>query len=145
MATYFEYKCKGCGYTKAANPKGKDMVMMGEVHNYLCPEVKKPPAFTCRRFPIFVNLKSNLYENTKMSSDIAEQILGGGFLHTDISEEFLAGILQRGSEDVDHVVDDEETVVVMLTHIYINRRVLLVMALNVELLLLGEQTRVDGG
>ena len=28
MATYYEYKCKGCGYTKAANPKGKDMVMM---------------------------------------------------------------------------------------------------------------------
>lgn len=41
MATYYEYKCKGCGYTKAANPKGKDMVMMGEVHNYLCPECKE--------------------------------------------------------------------------------------------------------
>ena len=145
MATYFEYKCKGCGYTKAANPKGKDMVMMGEVHNYLCPEVKKPPTFTCQRLPTFVYLKSNLYENTKKSSDIAEQILGRGHLHLDIGEELLAGILQRGPEDVDHVVDDEETVVVMLTHIYINRRVLLVMALNVELLLLGEQTRVDGG
>ena len=29
MATFFEYKCKGCGYTVNANPKGKDMVMMG--------------------------------------------------------------------------------------------------------------------
>ena len=30
MATFFEYKCNGCGYTVNANPKGKDMVMMGE-------------------------------------------------------------------------------------------------------------------
>ena len=30
MATFYEYKCKGCGYTVKANPKGKDMVMMGE-------------------------------------------------------------------------------------------------------------------
>ena len=29
MATFYEYKCKGCGYTVNANPKGKDMVMMG--------------------------------------------------------------------------------------------------------------------
>ena len=36
MATYFEYKCKSCGHTVNANPKGKDMVMMGEVHHYLC-------------------------------------------------------------------------------------------------------------
>lgn len=25
MATLFEYKCKKCGYTKSANPKGHDM------------------------------------------------------------------------------------------------------------------------
>ena len=36
MAEFFEYKCKKCGYTVAANPQGKDMVMMGEIHNYLC-------------------------------------------------------------------------------------------------------------
>lgn len=41
MATYFEYKCKKCGHTVNANPKGKDMVMMGEVHNYLCSECKE--------------------------------------------------------------------------------------------------------
>ena len=57
-------------------------------------------------------------------------------MHTDIGEEFLAGILQRGPEDVDHIVDNKETVVVMLTHIYINGWVLLVVALHVELLLL---------
>ena len=38
MASYKEYECEGCGYTVAANPKGKDMVMMGEVYNYLCPD-----------------------------------------------------------------------------------------------------------
>ena len=41
MATYYEYKCKKCGYAKAANPKGKDMVMMGEVHHYLCSDCKE--------------------------------------------------------------------------------------------------------
>lgn len=35
MSRYFEYKCKGCGYTPNVNPKGKDMVMMGEVQNFL--------------------------------------------------------------------------------------------------------------
>ena len=27
MATLFEYKCKKCGYSVSANPKGHDMVM----------------------------------------------------------------------------------------------------------------------
>ena len=40
MATYFEYKCKSCGHTVNANPKGKDMVMMGEIHHYLCEDCK---------------------------------------------------------------------------------------------------------
>ena len=31
MATLFEYKCKKCGYSKSANPKGHDTVMMGEL------------------------------------------------------------------------------------------------------------------
>lgn len=34
MARYIEYKCEGCGYIVAANPKGKDMVMMGEIYSY---------------------------------------------------------------------------------------------------------------
>ena len=38
MASYKEYKCEGCGYTVNANPKGKDMVMMGEVYSYFCPD-----------------------------------------------------------------------------------------------------------
>ena len=41
MAHYKEYKCEDCGYTVAANPKGKDMVMMGEIYSYLCPDCKE--------------------------------------------------------------------------------------------------------
>ncbi len=41
MAIYKEYKCEGCGYTLAANPKGKDMVMMGETETFLCPDCKE--------------------------------------------------------------------------------------------------------
>ena len=36
MATLFEYKCKKCGYSKSANSKGHDIVMMGEIYNYHC-------------------------------------------------------------------------------------------------------------
>ena len=36
MATLFEYKCKSCGYTVAAHPKGHDMIMMGEQYTYHC-------------------------------------------------------------------------------------------------------------
>lgn len=41
MATLFEYKCKSCGYTKAANPKGHGMIMSGELHSYLCDGCKE--------------------------------------------------------------------------------------------------------
>ena len=47
-----------------------------------------------------------------------------------VGEELLAGILQRGSKDVDHIVNNEEAVMIMLTHIYNNRWVLLVMAVS---------------
>ena len=40
MATYFEYKCKGCGYTVNANPKGLDTIMMGEQYTYHCDDCK---------------------------------------------------------------------------------------------------------
>lgn len=41
MASYKEYKCEGCGYTVNANPKGMDMVMMGEINSYLCSDCKE--------------------------------------------------------------------------------------------------------
>ena len=71
---------------------------------------------------------------TQMSlSDNTEQILWGGLLHLDVGEEFFAGILQAGSEEVDHIVDDQESVVVALAVVDCNRRILLVMALDIQL------------
>ena len=66
-------------------------------------------------------------------------------MHADVGEELLAGIFQTGPEDVDHIVDDQETVVIPLADVDGNGRVLLVMALNVELLLLRELAGIDGG
>ena len=66
-------------------------------------------------------------------------------MDADVGEELLAGIFQRGPEDVDHIVDNEETVVIPLADIDGYVWVLLVVALNVELLLLGELAGVDGG
>ena len=66
-------------------------------------------------------------------------------LHADIGEELLAGILQRGPKEIDHIVDNEETVVVPLTDVDGDGRILLVVALHGELLLLGELASVDGG
>ena len=66
-------------------------------------------------------------------------------MHADVGEELLAGIFQTGPEDIDRIVDDEETVVVLLTDVDGDGRILLVMALYVELLLLGELTGVDSG
>ena len=41
MARYYEYKCKGCGYTVNANPKGHDMIMMGEQYTYHCEDCQE--------------------------------------------------------------------------------------------------------
>ena len=47
MATYYEYKCKGCGYTVNSNPKGKDMVMMGELYSYHCKDCNEIVDVSC--------------------------------------------------------------------------------------------------
>ena len=58
MARLFEYKCKRCGYSINANPKGHDMIMSGELNSYLCEDCKeivhvlypygeKPEKITC--------------------------------------------------------------------------------------------------
>ena len=62
-----------------------------------------------------------------------EQFLRGGFLHLDVGEEFLAGIFQAGAKEVNHIIDNQESVVVTLAVIDGDRWILLVMALNVEL------------
>ena len=71
--------------------------------------------------------------------------MGRGLLHADIGEELLSCILQAGTKDVDHIVDDEEAVVITLANIYYNGWILLVVTLHVELLLLRELAGVDGG
>ena len=77
-------------------------------------------------------------------SDAAEQRLSRGLLHLDVGKEFLSGILQAGPEKIDHIVDDEKAVVIVLGGTYINRWVLLIVTLDVKLLLLGEMTCVYG-
>ena len=47
MATYYEYKCKGCGYAVNANPKGHDMIMSGELYSYLCEDCKEIVDISC--------------------------------------------------------------------------------------------------
>ena len=69
-------------------------------------------------------------------------------MHTDVGEKLLAGILQTGPEDVDHIVDDEKAVVISLTVIDSDGGILLVMSLDVKLELvqiLHMLTGVDGG
>ena len=59
-------------------------------------------------------------------------------MHADVGKELLPSILQTGTKDVDHIIDNEEAIVVSLAYIYNNRCILLVMPLHVELLLLRE-------
>ena len=69
-------------------------------------------------------------------------------MHADIGEEFLSGIFQRGPEDIDRIVDDEEAVMVSLTVIECYGWILLIMPLDVELQLshiLRQVMGVDGG
>ena len=69
-------------------------------------------------------------------------------MHANIGEEFFSGILQTGSKDIDHIVDNEKAVVVTLAVIDSNGRILLVMTLDVKLQLsqiLRLLTGVDGG
>ena len=56
-------------------------------------------------------------------------------MHPDVGEEFLSGIFEGGPEEIDYIVDDQEAVMIMLAGINCNRRVLLVVALHIKLLL----------
>ena len=68
-------------------------------------------------------------------------------MHADVGEEFLASILQAGTEDVDHIVDNEKAVVISLAVIDSDGWILLVMTLDVKLELFGIPellTSIDG-
>ena len=66
-------------------------------------------------------------------------------MHSDVGKEFLAGILQAGTKQINHIVDNQEAIVILLAGVDRNWWVLLVVALHIELLLLGELTGIDGG
>ena len=78
-------------------------------------------------------------------SDITEQFRWRRPLHADVGEEFLASVLQACAKDIDGIVDNQETVVIALAEVDGDRGILLVVALQVELLLRGELAGVDGG
>ena len=62
-------------------------------------------------------------------SDDTQQFCCRGLLHADVGEELLACVLQACAEDIDRIVDNQETIVVVLTDIDSDRRILLVVAL----------------
>ena len=66
-------------------------------------------------------------------------------MHADVGEEFLASVLQVCAKDIDGIVDNQETVVIALAEVDGDRGILLVVALQVELLLRGELAGVDCG
>ena len=41
MARLYEYKCKKCGYSINAHPKGHDTIMSGELFTYHCEDCKE--------------------------------------------------------------------------------------------------------
>ena len=76
------------------------------------------------------------HKDLLFSMDLPQQFCWIGLLHLDIGEEFLASIFQGGSKEIDRIVDDEKTVMIVTADVYIDRWVLLVVAQNIQLLLL---------
>ena len=66
-------------------------------------------------------------------------------MHLDVGKEFLAGILQTGTKEIHHIIDNQEAIVVALRGVNINWWILLVVTLQIQLLLLVQLTGVDGG
>ena len=129
--------CDGLGYLRQREPKGHNLVVRAK--NWDSAES-------------LVKLKSNANEITRcvhthvwFLSYHAEKFSRRCLLHSDVSEELLAGIFQAGTKQIDHIVDNQEAVVIVQASVDRNWWVLLVVALHIELLLLGELTGIDGG
>ena len=60
---------------------------------------------------------------------IVQQTSCWRFLHFDVGKEFLAGILQAGTKEIYHIVDNQKAIVIALRGVYINWRILLVVSL----------------
>ena len=72
----------------------------------------------------------------KTLSYIIQQFRCWGLLHFDVSEEFLACIFKAGPEEIYHIVDDQEPIMISLAEIDGDGWILLVMSRNVKLLLI---------
>ena len=42
-------------------------------------------------------------------------------LHSDVGEELFASVFQTGTKEIDHIINDEEAVMIVLAGIYYNR------------------------
>ena len=51
-------------------------------------------------------------------------------MHADVGEEFLACVLQACAEDIDRIVDNQKTIVVVLADVDSDRRILLLLLLD---------------
>ena len=75
------------------------------------------------------------HDSQKTLSYIIQQFRCWGLLHFDVSEEFLTCIFKAGPEEIYHIVDDQEPVMIPLADIDGDGWVLLIMSLDVKLLL----------
>ena len=73
---------------------------------------------------------------TNLLSYIIQQFRCWGILHFDVSKEFLTCIFQTGPEEIYHIVDDQEPVVIPFADIDGDGWVLLIMSSDVQLLLI---------
>ena len=71
----------------------------------------------------------------KSLSYIIQQFRCWGLLHFDVGEELLACIFKAGPEEIYHIVDNQESVMIPLTDIDGDGWVLLIMSRDVKLLL----------
>ena len=76
-------------------------------------------------------------------SDKVKYVSSSRFLHLDEGEQLLACILDAGTKQVRHIIDNQETVVIMSAYNYINRWILRVMPGQIQLLLRGELAGID--
>ena len=68
-----------------------------------------------------------------------------GFLHSNICEQPFASIFQTCPKDIYVIINNQEAVMIMLTNVDGDRRVLLIVTLHGQLLLSTQRTSKDGG
>lgn len=74
-----------------------------------------------------------------------QQYLCISFLHPNICEQPFASIFQACPKDIHVIINNQEAVMIVLTYVDCDRRVLLVVTLHSQLLLSTQRTSKDGG